>query len=141
MTGASSSSRRHGTDMRLARTQRLAVRPRESGDPGHQAECKRPWIPSIGERSDAVFERLRAGMSGRECLRSLMLASTAMIPLGIAAAAANPLAPNVVGGGATVSGVGTSNVTVNQSTSRAIINWNSFNIGAGETTRFVQPDA
>ena len=70
-----------------------------------------------------------------------MLASTALVPLGIVAAMANPLAPNVVGGTAAVTGVGTSNVTVNQSTPRAIINWNSFNIGAGETTRFVQPDA
>ena len=70
-----------------------------------------------------------------------MLATTALVPLGIVAAIANPLAPNVVGGTATVTGIGTSNVTVNQSTPRAIINWNSFNIGAGETTRFVQPDA
>ncbi len=80
-------------------------------------------------------------MRNRAILRRVMLASTALVPLGIVAAMANPLGPNVVGGAATVTGVGTSNVTVNQSTPRAIINWNSFNIGAGETTRFVQPDA
>ena len=80
-------------------------------------------------------------MRNRAILRRVMLASTALVPLGIVAAMANPLAPNVVGGTAAVTGVGTSNVTVNQSTPRAIINWNSFNIGAGETTRFVQPDA
>ncbi len=73
--------------------------------------------------------------------RRVMLATTALVPLGIVAAAANPLGPNVVGGGATVTGIGTSQRHVNQSTPRAIINWNSFNIGAGETTRFVQPDA
>jgi filamentous hemagglutinin family protein len=74
-------------------------------------------------------------------IRSVMLASSALAPLGIAPAIANPNGPNVVGGAATVSGVGTSSVTVNQSSHRAIINWNTFNIGAGETTRFVQPSA
>ena len=70
-----------------------------------------------------------------------MLATTALVPLGIVTAAANPQGPNIVGGAATVSGVGTSSVTINQNSPRAIINWNTFNIGAGETTRFVQADA
>ena len=41
---------------------------------------------------------------------------------------------NAVGGaGATT--------TVTQTTQRAIVNWQRFSIGAGETTRFVQPGA
>ena len=85
--------------------------------------------------------RLGTSMRKWGTLRSVLLASSALVPLGIVTAAANPQGPNVVGGAASVSGVGTSSVTVNQSTNRAIINWNSFNIGAGETTRFVQPDS
>jgi filamentous hemagglutinin family protein len=78
-------------------------------------------------------------MRNRATLRRVMLATTALVPFGILAAAANPLGPSVVGGGATVSGTGTSAVTITQTTPRAIINWNSFNIGTGETTRFNQP--
>src|SRR5262249_31520147 len=75
------------------------------------------------------------------CLRNLLLATTALLPLGIGFAVANPLGGNVVGGGATINGQGSANVTVNQSTQNAIINWNSFNIGAGETTHFNQPNS
>ena len=54
---------------------------------------------------------------------------------------ANPSGPNVVGGSATVSGLGTSHVTINQTSNQAIINWQSFNIGSNEVTQFVQPNA
>jgi len=46
-----------------------------------------------------------------------------------------------VGGAATIQGQGTGSLTINQSTQNAIINWNTFNIGAGETTRFNQPNS
>ena len=74
-------------------------------------------------------------------MRKLLLATTALVPLGLAAAAANPLGSNVVGGNATVQGTGTSSVIINQSSQNAVINWNSFNIGAGEQTRFNQPNS
>src|SRR5665647_38434 len=70
---------------------------------------------------------------------TLLLATTALVPLGLAAAVANPLGAQVVGGNASVQGQGTANVTVTQTTDKAIINWNTFNIGANEATRFVQP--
>src|SRR6266545_1859089 len=54
---------------------------------------------------------------------------------------ANPTGPNVVGGNATVSGLGTSNVVINQSSQRAIINWQQFNIAPNEVTQFIQPNA
>ena len=53
---------------------------------------------------------------------------------------ANPVGEQVVGGGATFERVGNS-LTIHQGTDRAAINWNSFSIGAGETTKFVQPSA
>ncbi len=73
--------------------------------------------------------------------RNTLLATTALMPLGIVAAVANPLGSQVVGGAANVQGQGTSAVTVTQSTDKAIINWQSFNIGSGQTTQFVQPNA
>ncbi len=74
-------------------------------------------------------------------IRRILLAIAAMVPIGIGSAAANPLGSQVVGGSANVQGQGTANVTVNQSTNNAIINWQSFNIGTGERTNFVQPSA
>ena len=74
-------------------------------------------------------------------VRRVLLASTALVPLGLAPAIANPVGPQVVGGAASVAGVGTSNVTVTQTTDKAIINWHTFNIGTGERTQFIQPGA
>src|SRR5260370_266399 len=56
---------------------------------------------------------------------------------------ANPLGAQVPAGGgsAAVQGQGSALVTVTQSSNRAIINWNTFDIRPGETTRFIQPDA
>ena len=78
-------------------------------------------------------------MSKWHPLRHLLLATSALVPLGLTAALANPLGGTVVGGGATISGGGTSNVIVNQHTDRAIINWQTFNIGSGDSVRFNQP--
>ena len=47
----------------------------------------------------------------------------------------------MVGGAATIQGQGGPAVIVNQSTSSAIINWNTFNIRANESVRFNQPSA
>ena len=74
-------------------------------------------------------------------MRRLLLATSAVIPLGIVAAGANPQGGQVVGGAAAVQGTGTPTVTVTQSSQHAVINWNSFNIGTGETTQFVQPNS
>ena len=53
---------------------------------------------------------------------------------------ANPAGPNVVGGQAAVSGLGTSAVTITQASQAAVINWQSFNIAPNEVTRFIQPN-
>lgn len=55
------------------------------------------------------------------------------------AASANPVDGNVVAGEATISAPDPSTLTIEQTSDRAIIDWRSFNIDAGETTRFLQP--
>ena len=77
-------------------------------------------------------------MFGR--LRKLLLTTTALVPLGLAPAGANPLGPQVVSGNATVQGQGTATVTVMQQSNSSIINWNTFNIGTGEKTKIVMPN-
>jgi len=54
---------------------------------------------------------------------------------------ANPTGPTVVGGDVAVSGLGTSQVTINQASQQAILHWQSFNIAPHEVTQFVQPNA
>ena len=54
---------------------------------------------------------------------------------------ANPTGANVTGGAATVSGQGTSRVTIDQSSDRAFIEWRSFSVAKGESVRFNQPSA
>ncbi|HXF87789.1 MAG TPA: filamentous hemagglutinin N-terminal domain-containing protein, partial [Xanthobacteraceae bacterium] len=71
----------------------------------------------------------------------LLLTTTAWVTLAWQPAFANPLGGQVVGGSATIQGQGTAKVTVTQSTDKAIINWNTFNIATGETTRFIQPNS
>src|SRR5215467_2134603 len=70
--------------------------------------------------------------------RTLLLTSTGLLSTALLA---GPDGANVVGGSVTVSGAGTPNVRVDQSSNRAIINWNTFNIRQGETTTFVQPNS
>lgn len=54
---------------------------------------------------------------------------------------ANPQGGQVTAGSATISGEGTAQVTVQQSSARAVIDWTSFSIGEGERTSFLQPDS
>ena len=70
-------------------------------------------------------------------LRNILLTATALMP--IAPALAGPNGGVVVGGSAQISNQGSANVTINQFSDKAIINWNLFNIGVGEKTTFVQP--
>jgi filamentous hemagglutinin family protein len=72
-------------------------------------------------------------------LHNLLMTSTALLALGSVYAGAQPTGPNVVGGNATVSGAGTNSVIVNQTSDRAIINWNTFNVSTGGSATFNQP--
>lgn len=55
------------------------------------------------------------------------------------AALANPDLNSVESGSVTVQQTDANTLTVNQSSTQAIINWNSFNIAPNETTHFIQP--
>lgn len=55
-------------------------------------------------------------------------------------AMANPAGGTVVAGSATIQSSGNT-LTVTQNSSRAVVNWQGFSIGAGELTQFVQPSA
>ena len=63
-----------------------------------------------------------------------------LVLLGIRAALANPQGGAVAAGHATIARAGSS-VIVTQGSNRAVINWNSFSIAAGQTTRFALPAA
>ena len=67
------------------------------------------------------------------------LALSLMVGFGANVYAA-PAGGVVVQGGASISN-NAGNTTINQSTQNAAINWQSFNIGAGETVQFVQPNS
>src|SRR5882724_5761566 len=51
----------------------------------------------------------------------------------------NPIGGTVTAGSATIAQQGAGVLHINQTSDRAIINWNRFSIGAGEITRFNQP--
>ena len=73
-----------------------------------------------------------------------LLMSTALAGVlslaGTPQAYANPIGGQVVGGQANISSSGNT-LTVQQTTSRAIINWSSFDIAPGEITQFEQPSS
>ncbi len=54
---------------------------------------------------------------------------------------ANPTGGEVAAGSASVAGQGSATVTVNQASNTAIINWQTFSIASGETTKFIQPSS
>jgi len=104
-----------------------------------------PAPPSGAEgRGEGVSPRVKASrFAWRRVLTHPLEFTLALVlaltPLG--GAYANPQGGQVVGGQATIQGQGTKTVTVNQQSQNAIINWNTFNIAAGELTQFNQPNA
>ena len=70
-----------------------------------------------------------------------VLTASALLPLAAASALAGPNNYNVINGNVTVQGPGTPNVVINQTTQNAIINWQTFNIGANETTKIYMPNS
>ncbi|HXM71246.1 MAG TPA: hypothetical protein VN970_08930, partial [Thermoanaerobaculia bacterium] len=76
-------------------------------------------------------------------LRNLLLATSCLVSAGAVAttaARAQQLNPAVTAGQATITTSPTSTV-VRQSTSKAIIQWQSFSIPSGDSVTFVQPGA
>ncbi|MDT8405367.1 filamentous hemagglutinin N-terminal domain-containing protein [Sulfuriflexus sp.] len=58
-----------------------------------------------------------------------------------AAVLAGPVGGDVVGGTASINSPSTQGTVIDQSSARAIINWQSFSIGSSEYVQFNQPDA
>jgi filamentous hemagglutinin family protein len=71
-----------------------------------------------------------------------LLTSTTILGLAIpGVAAALPSGGQVVAGQASIASPNSNQVTITQSSSRAVINWGSFNVSAGQKVQFKQPNA
>lgn len=82
--------------------------------------------------------RLSTRAGGR---RFAVHALSASLLLAIASAAhADPVGGVVTNGTANIANSG-GNTTITQTTSKVVINWQSFSIGVGETVQFLQPDS
>ena len=68
-----------------------------------------------------------------------LLAATALTVGGNTMALANPTNPSVQAGNVTISQPSSTLLQIDQSSSKAIINWQSFSIQSGETTQFRVP--
>ena len=89
----------------------------------------------------------------KRCSRTILKSSaswryarSALSVLGIAlalpaAVLANPLGDVVTSGSAAVSHPSSNYTTVKQTSESVVIDWSSFNVGAGQATQFVQPNA
>ncbi len=88
--------------------------------PGHQADLMRPSL----------------------IVRPLLQARWALLPVALLplAAIGNPTGGSVVAGQASING-GSGLTTIQQQSASAVINWQQFGIGSGETVNFVQPSA
>ncbi|GLQ76999.1 hypothetical protein GCM10007881_05150 [Mesorhizobium huakuii] len=72
-------------------------------------------------------------------LMALLLASTALVGFTSARAQELPTGGSVASGGVTISNPSSSQLSIKQSTSSAIVNWQSFSIGEGATVNIDQP--
>lgn len=52
-----------------------------------------------------------------------------------------PTGGQVVGGAASIAQPNANKMEITQTTSKAVINWNTFNVGAGNTVHFIQPSS
>ncbi|HTY66930.1 MAG TPA: filamentous hemagglutinin N-terminal domain-containing protein, partial [Alphaproteobacteria bacterium] len=78
--------------------------------------------------------RLRDGLLATSCL----VIASAALPAAVSAQSL-PQGGVVVGGSATITQTSPTQLTINQSTLRAVTNWNSFSIGTGNSVKIAQP--
>jgi filamentous hemagglutinin family protein len=93
-------------------------------------------------RAATVQDRTESRNSAAPSIAVVVLA--AAFHAGLCPARAQSVLPHggsVTAGAATIGAAAGNALTITQSSQRAIINWNSFSIGAGGAVSFVQPDA
>ncbi len=91
----------------------------------------------------SVSPRLALRLGPIAAPRAWLLRTTALLPVALASFGAQAQAPTggqVVAGQAGIAQSSTQ-TTITQSTDRAAINWQGFNVGAGHTVQFQQPGA
>ncbi|MEK6763353.1 MAG: filamentous hemagglutinin N-terminal domain-containing protein [Nitrospirota bacterium] len=84
----------------------------------------------------AVGSRWRGFSYPHRVLCALLASLQLLLPSLVAAL---PSDGNVVGGNAEIQQISPTQLTIQQTTDKAILNWQSFSIGADEVVRFVQP--
>ena len=86
--------------------------------------------------------RLRAALKSSASFNWSRVAASGLMLAGIATSAqANPVGATVTSGAASVSSPSSHQTNVDQTSEGVVIDWSSFNIGNGQTTTFVQPNA
>ncbi|MFM0471853.1 beta strand repeat-containing protein, partial [Paraburkholderia strydomiana] len=99
---------------------------------------------NVASQGKQAGESAGVGPSGRELgvvstMTAMAVALVAFQPL-VSRAQSLPTNGQVMAGQASIS-QNTNTMTVNQGTQRAVIDWNSFNVGTGNTVQFNQPNA
>ena len=74
----------------------------------------------------------------RTLFKKLLATVSASALFSVSSAVANPLDPTVQSGDVTFEGLGSSNVVIGNNSERAVVDWDSFSIGAGEVTTINQ---
>lgn len=99
------------------------------------------WNEAVGAWQ-AVCEICRSNGKSKSSRRALhrasLMAAGSLFAAAQAFAAGLPTGGNVVAGSGSISQSGTS-MTINQSTAKMAVDWQSFSVGQGNTVNFVQP--
>ena len=104
-------------------------------------ECDKSNVTRGCVARGGMVKRNRGTRRRRATLRGRLPVISFAVLSGLAAGAqANPQGGTVAAGAATITSAGKT-LTVNQTSNRAIINWQGFSIGAGETTRLNLPSS
>ncbi|MFY7866282.1 filamentous hemagglutinin N-terminal domain-containing protein, partial [Roseateles sp.] len=108
-------------------------------------ECSGTWV-AVSELSRGRGKRSIAGASGFGALIAVLRSLPALLALGFGCAQAAPPANTLPQGGQVVAGqavIGSSGarLDVTQSSQRAAIDWQSFNLGANAQVNFKQPNS
>ena len=99
------------------------------------------WSMRLGAWVVASELTQRRGKSGSVTRSGRWGAAALLLGGAINALAQSPSGGTVVGGSASITQSTPALTTIHQATQKAIIDWQSFSIGAGNTVQFVQPNA